>query len=127
MKLKELFRRLTDKEIREFLLKEEFKKYMLKKDNSYDYSALIISNVNEFHRLWISNPIYIITIKNINNNYIYEYNSKEKKLSLYLLNQKRISLDYIKENLNYLINLESLLNNFFAKEHTYIKYNENKY
>jgi hypothetical protein len=103
-----------DKEIREYLLKEELKTYISKNIDSYDFSQLLFNNVNEHFGLWINPIIYIITIINTNNNDKYEYNSKEKSLSLCA--NKRISVNYIKENLNYLINLEILLNKFFANK-----------
>jgi hypothetical protein len=105
-----------DKEIREYLLKEELKTYISKNIDSYDFSQLLFNNVNEHVGLWINPVIYIITIINTNNNNKYEYNSKEKSLSLCAFNNKRISVNYIKENLNYLINLEILLNKFFANK-----------
>ncbi|MGD8779098.1 MAG: hypothetical protein PVH88_09095 [Ignavibacteria bacterium] len=105
-----------DKEIREYLLKEELRTYILKNIDSYDFSQLLFDNVNEHFGLWINPIVYIVAIRNTDNNDKYEYNSKEKSLSLCAFNNKRISVNYIKENLNYLINLEILLNKFFANK-----------
>ena len=98
-----------DKEIREYLLKEELNNYLKK-----NKSALNVCSVNEFSELFkFKNKNYRIGLKNNDKgeNFLYTSNTQELIIDMII-----VTLDYMENNLNELIKIRKLLNNFFEKK-----------
>lgn len=98
-----------DKEIREYLLKEELNNYLKK-----NKSALNVCSVNEFSELFkFKNKSYRIGLKNNDKgeNFLYTSNTQELIIDMII-----VTLDYMENNLNELIKIRKLLNNFFEKK-----------
>lgn len=98
-----------DKEIREYLLKEKLNNYLKK-----NKSALNVCSVNEFSELFkFKNKSYRIGLKNNDKgeNFLYTSNTQELIIDMII-----VTLDYMENNLNELIKIRKLLNNFFEKK-----------
>lgn len=99
-----------DKEIREYLLKEKLNNYLKK-----NKSALNVCSVNEFSELFkFKNKSYRIGLKNNDKggeNFLYTSNTQELIIDMFI-----VTLDYMENNLNELIKIRKLLNNFFEKK-----------
>ena len=98
-----------DKEIREYLLKEKLNNYLKK-----NKSTLNVCSVNEFSELFkFNNKSYRIGLKNNDKgeNFLYTSNTQELIIDMII-----VTLDYMENNLNELIKIRKLLNNFFEKK-----------
>jgi hypothetical protein len=98
-----------DKEIREYLLKEKLNNYLKK-----NKSALNVCSVHEFSELFkFKNKSYRIGLKNNDKgeNFLYTSNTQELIIDMII-----VTLDYMENNLNELIKIRKLLNNFFEKK-----------
>lgn len=102
----------SDKNIREYLLKNELNKFFLTSANS----NFKIIKVEEFYGLigLLKNKYdYEITIKNKDKIQYFSYNTKDQ--NLFIIEIKRLSIDYMKENLNEFIKLDSTIKKFFKE------------
>jgi len=109
MKFIELFKnKMTDYQIREYVLKEELNNYLSK-----NKKELIVYNVHEFAKmLKFSKKYYRICLKNNKGErFIYISNTQDLIIDIII-----VSLDYVENNLNELIKIRQLLNNFFINK-----------
>lgn len=104
--------KVSDKNIREYLLKNELNKFFLISENS-NFKVL---KVEEFYGLiGVLKDIhdYKITIKNKDKTQYFSYNTKDQ--NLFIIEIMKLSVDYIKENLNTFIKLDSTIKKFFKE------------
>lgn len=103
--------RIKNRDIREYLLREELQKLLDKNYNINNNIKLEVSNVRELIQIFNfkCSECYEIVLKTTTGEKLI-YNSKLKNLRIDIM---LISLNYIKEHLNRLIKIEEFFNNFF--------------
>lgn len=104
--------KVSDKNIREYLLKNELNKFFLTSGNS-NFKVL---KVEEFYGLIgiLKNKYeYRITIKNKDKTQYFSYNTKDQ--NLFIIEVTKLSVDYMKNNLNDFIKLDSTIKRFFKE------------